>query len=109
MTGAGVNGVDLDPQTRCIHWRGPLDVVAIRMACCGAYYACRQCHDALADHAAAVWPKARWREDAVMCGVCGERFSVWAYLACDNRCPSCAVPFNPGCRAHHHLYFEALG
>jgi uncharacterized CHY-type Zn-finger protein len=34
--------------------------------------------------------------------------SVYDYLACENRCPVCGSAFNPGCKAHHHLYFERL-
>jgi uncharacterized CHY-type Zn-finger protein len=101
-----VLGLDLDDQTRCAHWRSPLDVIAIRMRCCGDYYACRDCHDALAGHPAAVWPRAQWDRPAVLCGVCGAELSVRAYMACTNRCPSCDAAFNPGCRLHHHLYFE---
>jgi uncharacterized CHY-type Zn-finger protein len=77
------------------------------MRCCGAYYACRDCHDALADHPAQVWPRSTWNEAAVLCGACGTEMSVNAYLACDNRCPMCEAAFNPGCKLHHHLYFEA--
>lgn len=102
-----VHGVTLDPQTRCGHWHGPLDVVALKMRCCGEYYACRECHDALAGHAAAVWPKGEWDQPAVMCGVCGTELSVHAYMASGDRCPGCGAGFNPGCRKHYHLYFEA--
>ena len=101
-----VFGLDLDAETRCAHWRTPLDIVAIKMRCCGDYYACRVCHDAMADHPAKVWPRADWSEPAVLCGACGAEMSVNAYLACDNHCPSCAAPFNPGCKLHHHYYFE---
>jgi uncharacterized CHY-type Zn-finger protein len=101
-----VLGVDVDPQTRCAHWRSPLDVIAIKMKCCGDYYACRDCHDALSGHPAAVWPKAEWDQPAILCGVCGVELSVRQYMACDNRCGACAAPFNPGCRLHYHLYFE---
>ena len=100
-----VHGLDLDPETRCAHWRSDLDVIAIKMACCGTYYACRDCHDALAGHPAAVWPKAQWDAPAVLCGVCGTELSVHAYLASGNRCPNCAAAFNPGCHKHRHLYF----
>lgn len=75
------------------------------MACCGEYYACRDCHDALADHPAQVWPAAQWDRPAILCGVCGTELSILAYLACDNRCPACAAAFNPGCAKHKHLYF----
>ena len=101
-----VHGLDLDPETRCAHWRGPLDVIAIKMRCCGRYYACRDCHDALADHPAAAWPRAEWDAPAVLCGACGTEMSVAAYLACDNHCPACGAASNPGCKLHRHLYFE---
>jgi uncharacterized CHY-type Zn-finger protein len=100
-----VYGLDLDPESRCAHWHGPLDIIAIKMRCCGAYYACRECHDVLADHPAKVWPQTAWREVAVLCGACGRELTVAEYLACDNRCPACLAAFNPGCRKHKHLYF----
>jgi uncharacterized CHY-type Zn-finger protein len=104
---AAVHGVGVDAQTRCAHWHSALDIIAIRMWCCGEWYACRQCHDELADHAVEVWPAARWDEPAVLCGACGAQLSVRDYLACESQCPACAALFNPGCRTHHHLYFEA--
>jgi uncharacterized CHY-type Zn-finger protein len=102
-----VRGLDLDPQTRCAHWRSPLDVIAIRMRCCGVHYACKDCHDALADHPAQVWPRAEWDEQAVLCGVCGTELTVRQYLDSGNRCPACGAGFNPGCRLHYRFYFEA--
>jgi uncharacterized CHY-type Zn-finger protein len=101
-----VLGLELDAQTRCTHWRSPLDVIAIKMKCCGDYYACRDCHDALANHEATVWPKTDWDEPAVLCGVCGAALSVRGYMDCGDGCPSCGARFNPGCRLHYHLYFE---
>ena len=101
-----VFGLDLDPQTRCAHYHSALDVIALKMRCCGAFYACRECHDAIADHAAGLWRRAERGERAILCGVCGETLSIQAYLACTDRCPACAAPFNPSCRLHHHLYFE---
>jgi len=101
-----VRGIDLDSETRCAHWHSPLDVIAIKMKCCGVYYACRDCHDALAGHAAEVWPETEWGQPAVLCGVCGHEMSARDYLDCQNRCPHCGAGFNPGCRHHYHLYFE---
>jgi uncharacterized CHY-type Zn-finger protein len=101
-----VYGQSLDPQTRCAHWHGELDIIALKMRCCRAYYACRDCHDELAGHEARVWPVAEWGEAAVLCGACGTELSVREYLACDSRCPSCGAGFNPGCQKHKHLYFE---
>jgi len=97
-------GAVVDDQTRCIHWSGELDVVAMRFACCKEYYPCFDCHTA-AGHEPAVWPLARFDEPAVLCGVCDTEMTVTRYLAVD-ACPSCGAGFNPGCSLHHHLYFE---
>jgi uncharacterized CHY-type Zn-finger protein len=101
-----VKGIDLDPQTRCVHYRSDLDIIAIKMKCCGVYYACKECHDVLADHAIEVWPGGEWDEVAVLCGACGAQLSIKEYLGSFDRCPQCKSPFNPGCRNHYHFYFE---
>ena len=100
-----VKGIGLDANTRCLHYHGPTDIIAIRMKCCGVYYACIECHAALADHPAEVWPQSEWDGAAVRCGVCGNELSIAGYMASGNRCPRCAAAFNPGCRNHYHLYF----
>jgi uncharacterized CHY-type Zn-finger protein len=100
-----VRGLGLDPETRCVHWRSALDIVAIKMRCCGVYYACKDCHAALAGHPIEVWPRAEWKTPAILCGACGTELSIRAYLEGGDRCPNCAAPFNPGCRTHHHFYF----
>ena len=104
--GERVVGVDLDPASRCAHWHGAWDVVALQFACCGRWYACRACHDACADHSAAVWPIADRDVRAVLCGACGHRLTIAEYLACEAACPECAAAFNPGCAGHYPLYFE---
>jgi len=101
-----VHGLDLDPETRCAHWRSPLDIIAIKMRCCARYYACRACHDALEHHSVKLWPKPEWSQKAILCGDCGHELSVHAYLASASQCPACGARFNPACRSHHHLYFE---
>jgi uncharacterized CHY-type Zn-finger protein len=106
MTRPEIRGVALDAETRCAHWHSALDVIAIRMKCCGVYYACKDCHDALAGHAIVVWPRAEWNEKAVLCGACSCEMSVRDYLDCANACPACGAGFNPGCRSHNHFYFE---
>ena len=106
MSRPAVHGVALDPQTRCAHWNSELDIIAIKMACCGTYYACRRCHDDLAEHPAAVWAVETWDEPAILCGACGTQLSIRAYLDCGSRCPACGAGFNPGCHTHRHLYFE---
>ncbi len=100
-----VYGVDLDAQTRCVHWHGPTDVIAIRFPCCDKYFACFDCHSELEDHAAAVWSRERFEEPAVLCGICGFVLSCAEYFDCGFVCPRCGARFNPGCANHHHLYF----
>ena len=101
-----VHGVELDEQTRCAHWHSPSDVIAIKFACCGQYYACYDCHTALARHEADVWPRESFGEPAVLCGVCRTELSIDAYMAANFTCPSCGAAFNPGCAKHYHLYFS---
>jgi uncharacterized CHY-type Zn-finger protein len=100
-----VVGVGLDAQTRCTHYNSAVDVIAIRMKCCGIYYACKDCHEAMAGHAAEVWPRQEWDKVAVMCGVCRREMSVAEYMQSGNACPGCGAAFNPGCRKHYHFYF----
>ncbi|GIT79820.1 hypothetical protein LLS1_14890 [Leifsonia sp. LS1] len=100
-----VLGPTVDEQTRCIHYRSELDVIAIRFACCGEYYPCHLCHAEAADHPARPWPAGSDDERAVLCGVCGAELTVGEYLAVAS-CPACRAPFNPGCTLHRPLYFD---
>ena len=102
-----VHGIALEAQTRCSHSHGPLDIIAIRMKCCGAYYACRSCHDALADHTVDVWSMAEGDQPAVLCGACRTELTINEYCRSGDRCPNCGAGFNPGCRSHHQLYFAS--
>jgi uncharacterized CHY-type Zn-finger protein len=132
-----LRGVAVDPETRCAHWDDPVDVVALRFGCCETYYPCDACHDAATDHEAEPWPRDRFGDPAVLCGVCGATLSASEYLdggdethlgddseghglsgdrasSDDGRaepdgdaCPRCGADFNPGCRAHRDRYFEA--
>ena len=104
-----IHGLDVDEQGRCQHWHSPLDIVANRFSCCGEYYACYQCHDALAGH-----PRIPWSDPdspAVMCGACRCQMTEAEYdramESTEPRCPSCGARFNPGCRLHHDIYFKA--
>lgn len=100
-----VLGPTVDDQTRCVHYRTELDVVAIRFKCCGEFYPCHLCHAGTAGHDAAVWPLSEYGAQAILCGICGQTMSIRDYLDADG-CSSCQAPFNPGCRLHKHLYFE---
>ena len=102
-----VHGIDLDGQTRCAHYHGPSDVIAIKMKCCSLYYACKDCHDALADHPIKVWLKTEQKQKAILCGACGAELTIEQYMAGNFHCAACDVQFNPGCKNHYHYYFES--
>ncbi|WP_309081543.1 CHY zinc finger protein [Zhihengliuella sp.] len=99
-----VLGSTVDGQTRCVHYRSVLDVVAIKFHCCRAYYPCHLCHEEHADHAAVPWPPEERDVAAVLCGVCRAELTIADYLAIES-CPRCGADFNPGCRLHSSLYF----
>ena len=99
-----VLGLDLDPNTRCIHYHGPLDIIAVKMYCCRHYYACISCHDELADHPARPWPLSEREAKAVLCGNCFYEMSIQTYLHV-NTCPQCKAAFNPRCSLHYPRYF----
>lgn len=102
-----LRGVSVDAATRCAHYHGPTDVVALRFGCCGVFFPCHRCHEEAADHPAVPWPRARFDEPAVLCGACNVTMTAVEYLAAADACPTCGAAFNPGCAAHHDLYFEA--
>ena len=104
-----VRGVNVDGQTRCKHYHGTTDIIAIKMKCCGEYYACKDCHAELAGHAIEVWPAGEWDTAAILCGGCGVELSVRDYMGCESRCLRCGAGFNPGCRKHYRFYFEVEG
>jgi len=103
--GPVVHGPAVDDQTRCVHWAGPTDVVAIQFFCCRRFYPCFDCHAETETHPAERWPVADWSTPAILCGVCRQTLSIERYRAV-SACPACAAPFNDGCRLHAHLYFQ---
>ena len=100
-----LRGIAVDPDTRCAHYDGDRDVIAIQFACCGVYYPCFKCHRATTAHAPTRWPAERKHEPAVLCGVCGTTLSALDYRSADHACPHCGAAFNPGCLAHWNRYF----
>jgi uncharacterized CHY-type Zn-finger protein len=100
-----IYGKTVDDQTRCVHYATPVDVIAIKFACCNRYYPCHLCHAETADHPVRQWPLGQRGERAVLCGVCQTELTIDNYLAVDN-CPHCGALFNERCRLHKHLYFE---
>jgi len=57
-------------------------------------------HSANRDH----MPQVEWDEKAILCGVCRTEQPIQTYLRVRS-CPDCGARFNPGCKAHRHLYF----
>lgn len=104
--GHEVRGVDVGPETRCAHYDTERDVIAIRFPCCGCFYPCFECHEAVSDHEAEQWGPEDADEPAVLCGVCGNVQTVAEYVEGEDRCPACTAGFNPGCRTHYHYYFD---
>ncbi len=100
-----IRGVQLDAETRCAHYHSALDIIAIRMYCCGEYFACKDCHQALAGHPIEVWPADMRDQKAILCGHCGLELTIAEYMEAGNICPVCTAAFNPGCRNHYHFYF----
>jgi uncharacterized CHY-type Zn-finger protein len=103
-----VRGVAVGPETRCAHYDGKRDVIALRFGCCETFYPCHACHAAVADHESEPWPRERFDDPAVLCGGCGTALSARSYLEADHECPACSAAFNPGCEAHYSRYFEGL-
>ena len=101
-----VKGKLVDEYTRCVHYRSPLDVIAIKFKCCNEYYPCYECHGEVAGHEAEVWKKNEFGVKAILCGICKNEMTIDQYLASNDRCPHCNSAFNPNCSKHYHLYFE---
>src|ERR1700723_2096011 len=91
-----VRGVNLDAQTRCEHYRGSTDIIAIKMKCCGEYYACKDCHQSLARHPIEVGPKSECAQTPSPRAPAPTELTINQYMHCDSRCPNCRAPFNPG-------------
>jgi uncharacterized CHY-type Zn-finger protein len=100
-----VHGAAIDSATRCVHYNGPTDIVAIKFRCCGRFYPCFSCHAEAESHPARRWAPAEWTEQAILCGACGQTLSIAEYRGASG-CPACGAAFNDGCRLHAHLYFE---
>ncbi|WHS29297.1 CHY zinc finger protein [Auritidibacter ignavus] len=103
-----VRGPMVDEQTRCVHYHTDLDIIALRFGCCDeAFWPCFQCHDDTVDHTRQPWPRNRFDEPAVLCGVCAKLMTVAQYTEA-SRCPDCGSLFNPGCASHYAVYFDGF-
>ena len=101
-----IKGIQVDEQTRCVHYHSLLDIIAIKFKCCNEYYPCYYCHQQQAGHPAIVWRKDEFNTKAILCGSCKNEMSIAEYKECNYICPFCNAAFNPHCFKHNHLYFE---
>lgn len=101
-----VYGIDIDRNTRCIHYNSEQDVIAIKFKCCGKYYSCYKCHNEFESHKIIRWLKEEFDKKAIICGVCGCELTINQYIISESVCPNCDTKFNPNCRKHFHIYFE---
>ncbi|MGY0692087.1 CHY zinc finger protein [Virgibacillus sp. FSP13] len=95
----------IDQETRCRHYHGENDRIAIKFYCCGEYFACYKCHAEHGCGSTKVWPREKFDQTAILCGNCGTEITINAYLKGGATCSKCGANFNPGCSLHHHLYF----
>lgn len=95
-------GIQLDSDSRCIHYHQPNDVAAMECGQCHQYFACYQCHDLVVDHDFV--PITTKDTTPVMCGRCKHRLTYEQYQ--EKVCPYCFAKFNPKCELHEHLYFK---
>ncbi|MBM7572281.1 CHY zinc finger protein [Aquibacillus albus] len=101
-----VHGSIKDNQTRCTHYHGQTDIIAIKFACCNRYYPCYKCHEESEGHPIQTWKQSDFHQKAILCGNCKTELRISEYLNCNNRCLRCSAPFNPGCSNHYHYYFQ---
>lgn len=101
-----VYGDILDEETRCQHYHSEKDIVALKCFACQKYYPCFLCHDRYEDHVFLAYPVSRSEDRVVLCGHCRTEQTISQYLGCEDACPICAHPFNPGCKNHRSIYFQ---
>ncbi|GAA0500719.1 CHY zinc finger protein [Salinibacillus aidingensis] len=104
--GHAVEGKVRDNKTRCEHYHGRRDIIAIKFKCCQTYYPCYKCHQEKTNHPVSVWKKDEFAEKAILCGACGYELTIHEYLHSQSICPNCKASFNPNCKYHYPLYFE---
>lgn len=100
-----VKGKIIDNETRCEHYARAKDIIAIKFYCCDTYYPCFKCHEACAGHAIERWPKNKFNQQVILCGVCQTEHTIATYLK-NLACPTCDSAFNEGCRDHYSIYFN---
>ncbi|RKQ28429.1 CHY zinc finger protein [Oceanobacillus halophilus] len=105
INGRRVKGA-VDQETRCKHYDSLQDRIAIKFPCCQEYFPCYQCHKEHGCGGREIWLRTEFHQKAILCGSCKKEMSIQSYICSQSECPKCQVSFNPGCKWHHHLYFD---
>ncbi|MBP2622941.1 CHY zinc finger protein [Streptococcus oricebi] len=100
-----VFGLEIDEETRCLHYHSDLDIVALKCWACQDYFSCYQCHDSLRDHHFVAYPSKQKSDKVVLCGACKSELTISLYRG-QLSCPNCKRAFNPACKNHYDLYFR---
>ncbi|KAK5773794.1 Hot13p PWA37_003859 [Arxiozyma heterogenica] len=109
---AEVRGKLVDAETRCEHWNGANDIIALKLKCCpNYYYPCVQCHNELTSHSVQKFDVGANPDlKCILCGHCGKELTFKQYLSFSTplSCQYCKHPFNEKCELHYHYYFENI-
>ena len=80
-------GLNKHTGTRCSHWHGNSDILALLAPCCNRFYACAECHDEVNarprgdGHTLEPWPANTDLDTmALLCGNCKRTFTISAYV-----------------------------
>lgn len=100
-----VRRLEVSQHTGCLHYNSTFDVISIKCKDCNQYYACYECHIALADHPFGRWHPEEFDTKAILCGRCSAEMTIEQYLSCNSLCMYCKTSLNPNCKTHWSLYF----
>ncbi|KAH3900132.1 Hot13p SCDLUD_003100 [Saccharomycodes ludwigii] len=102
-----ISGKLVDEKSRCIHWHGDLDIIALKFKCCpNTYYSCYTCHQELCNHKVEKYNRLDNKVNLIICGNCRKEFTFQEYVTSDYKCLNCKQKFNPGCKLHYDMYFK---
>ncbi|KAG0656017.1 helper of tim [Monosporozyma unispora] len=105
-----VVGKLVDNESRCEHWHGPTDIIALKFKCCPQmYYPCYQCHIEVTTHPILKYDLLKDPNvKCIFCGHCQTELTFNQYTGNNLHCPNCNHQFNSGCKLHYNLYFENI-
>lgn len=107
-----VRGFPIDNETRCIHWKGPNDIIALKFKCCPTvFFPCYTCHNVATTHKIEKFDlNIDYNVKCILCGHCKSQLTFKQYTTFQNdlQCPMCKHKFNQSCKLHYNLYFNNI-